>query len=954
LRLELCVNGVSPEPGTDPNLVEFADIVEPLAQKALEQLIQVLEPKDLSLIAPRALADLRNALTQDLSVIARQVLLQEFQLFRINRENAMRAVVAKITSAPDRQLYETFSEEIKNDGGEGLYLRYPVLTRLFSLRISQWLENTKTFISAYRVDRTQVGLALGLGRLGIIERITAGLSDPHNGGKGVLVVVTDNRKKLVFKPRSINLDIGFMRILAYLNSRVPESLFREIRMLGRKKYGWCEYIQHTTTEDLAKVSDFYFRTGALLAVLHVFRATDCHSENLIASENYPVMIDLETLFHCDYDIHRRHGTDRGDDLGIGASVSRIGLLPTTKDSLEELDLSPLGIRLRPQVVAKSEFKNLGNSLMGLSESRCSIDWALSQPSKAQIDSSAIITQVKNGFQHAYGLIQRHAAEVATEPSLLPSLRTASCRFVARPTAAYYWLRQRGLNPDSLRHGIDRSLSFLAVFRSWAQTDYDPAWFAIAEQEFASLENHDIPYFTVRLSGRTLYCNDSPIARSVFRHSPWALVKRRLLSLSDEDCHKQLQIIDFSFAQQGIVRVESVGRRREIHQKINPLNAVYDLATSIHAASLGARNPANNWLGLMPTKAEGFFRMGLVGSGLYKGAAGIGIFYAAAYAVDGGEEFKLLASNILHTLGARTQGAGLSVLADMGDGGAGIAYALMRGGILLKDPELCAHASRIAHSISDDAILTVECLDLLGGTAGIILSLDVINRVMPSPDLTRKMTLASERLLRDSQVMPSGCLAWRTLDQRYLPGFAHGSAGISYALARAGRALKDSRFLEAARLGRENQARFYDDARCGWKDPRSSDGQQLLTASWCHGTVGIALSHLNKEGDLNTSSGLKPVQRSIELMMETENATHNICCGLAAGLEVSLRTLKDESMAALHERILDRLIDSATLRFKPLHSNTPFISGLFDGAAGIGYQLLRAIAPQRVPSILTFE
>ena len=40
---------------------------------------------------------------------------------------------------------------------------------------------------------------------------------------------------------------------------------------------------------------FYRRQGALLALLYALEATDFHAENLIASGEFPVLIDLETF-----------------------------------------------------------------------------------------------------------------------------------------------------------------------------------------------------------------------------------------------------------------------------------------------------------------------------------------------------------------------------------------------------------------------------------------------------------------------------------------------------------------------------------------------------------------------------------------------------------------------------------------------------------------------------------
>src|SRR5207245_83246 len=82
---------------------------------------------------------------------------------------------------------------------------------------------------------------------------------------------------------------------------------------------------------------FYQRTGALLAVFYSLNATDLHFENLIACRDYPVPVDLETLFHPPL-------PGAVQSLPVADSVLNSGLLPRVRwrDTTGGVDISALG------------------------------------------------------------------------------------------------------------------------------------------------------------------------------------------------------------------------------------------------------------------------------------------------------------------------------------------------------------------------------------------------------------------------------------------------------------------------------------------------------------------------------------------------------------------------------------------------------------------------------------
>src|SRR5207247_8717689 len=100
------------------------------------------------------------------------------------------------------------------------------------------------------------------------------------------------------------------------------------KLLLRHTEGGSEFTPAGRCTSVEQVSRFYERQGGYLALLYALEATDFHFENLIASGEHPVLVDLEALFHP-----RTGGSDPGEPIleleshALEHSVLRVGLLP---------------------------------------------------------------------------------------------------------------------------------------------------------------------------------------------------------------------------------------------------------------------------------------------------------------------------------------------------------------------------------------------------------------------------------------------------------------------------------------------------------------------------------------------------------------------------------------------------------------------------------------------------
>jgi lantibiotic modifying enzyme len=133
-------------------------------------------------------------------------------------------------------------------------------------------------------------------------------------------------------------------------------------------------------------------------------------------------------------------------------------------------------------------------------------------------------------------------------------------------------------------------------------------------------------------------------------------------------------------------------------------------------------------------------------------------------------------------------------------------------------------------------------------------------------------------------------------------------------------------------------------------------------SWCYGAAGIGLARLGGLTVLDTPA----VRQDLEVALSTTLAhglpsLDNLCCGNFGRIEfllASAQRLQRPELLMTAQRHASTLVHRATqlghfhlLANLPRHASNP---GLFQGYAGIGYELLRLAAPESIPSVLLWE
>jgi lantibiotic modifying enzyme len=672
------------------------------------------------------------------------------------RENARRrvrwldaavpAIVAVFADQLTVSLAALLARVAKPAGLPEFMAQYPVVARLLGQACEFAVEAHLELLSRFAADRrTVVAELLGGVNPGPLVAVHTGHGDTHQRGRSVATLGFADGRRVVYKPRDIGGQRTLGTLVRWLNGVVPGLELRAASTVVGDGYGWTEFVDAEPIGNPGGAERFYGRQGALLALLHVVRASDVHCENLIACGDQPVLVDAETLFHPTTTGHDNLGDPAA--AALAASVYRTGLLPfVVLGKRGVLDMSGLGGRTRNRPRIGERELDPGDHEMALLE----------------------------GFRQAYDAITAHRNEFRT---LLRGCADVMVRVVVRPTRGYRRLLDESIHPAVLCDALDRDRLFSLL---WTDVAGDPLRWHTAQHESADLWAGDVPLFLGRATTTSLSASTGePLAVQLDR--PGMLDALDTLDAMGEADRRN---------QEWIVSAALATRLPGSHHSVPPmpcpvkvgaadpaqlLTAVCDLADRLVATGM-SRGDRVNWLGLEPAD-ERRWLMAPMGAGLANGYLGVALFLAQLAKISGISRYGDVARSaivgvpaVLDAVTGRDD-----VIASIGCGGlngfGGIAYGLARLSTLLNSPDIRRWA-RQAVDLCAVAAKAPGPPGFANGHAGCLVAMTAVH---------------AELGLAAAQRLAIECADWLRKPGWYgvgstPAGFADGTAGIRWALA----------------------------------------------------------------------------------------------------------------------------------------------------------------------------
>ncbi len=340
-RLLSEIPSCSPSESSDSRLAEstahvpFQDLLLPLVNAATHRIADSAWHS----LKGEARSELQCSLLQRLSKLGGAVFYAEFDAFR--RQDRERSTMSppKTGTANMTQAYDAFVESQRGDRMYETFVRYPVLLRLMAIVVDLWVESTRELLQRLQSDASLLQEFLTEPHsLGKVEHVQTGLSDPHQGGRSVMVLCFTSGRKLVYKPRARALDCTFFNLVEWLNDLQPGITLRAPRILDCGDYAWVEHMAHQDCNDEQEVATYYTRAGGLLALLYAVDANPSGGRYCGTNQDL-ILEDIEAALRG----VQAYGLGAVDQLCCG-NFGRIDLLLTAAERLQRPELAELAQR----------------------------------------------------------------------------------------------------------------------------------------------------------------------------------------------------------------------------------------------------------------------------------------------------------------------------------------------------------------------------------------------------------------------------------------------------------------------------------------------------------------------------------------------------------------------------------------------------------------------------------
>ncbi|MDD3654043.1 MAG: type 2 lanthipeptide synthetase LanM family protein [Desulfotomaculaceae bacterium] len=937
----------------------------PLAYHGERQLQEKLGGRK-ELFAPSAISNLSRTLIKRLSHLSFRTLNYHFRLFQ-NMQNPVALLGVGLTREQAEKAYADFAEELRAGKWADILLEYPVLARQVAGELANWINNMGAMAEHLARDWDRLKGQFWAGREpGKVTGIEADASDAHNHGKSVCILTFSSGVKIVYKPRGLAVDKAWAGFARWLRQRGCQWPPKVPETLDCGSYGWTEYAAYQAMDREEEAADFYRRAGVLLALIYVLGGNDFHGENLIACREHPVPVDMETLLLPRVRPFQTANTALWQAEAAGAldilndSVVRTGFLPMWKRKNQKGDTVEWGALTSVQ----GDFKNLP-LLNG-----------------ARLYVQDYRAELLEGFREAYGLLLKYQEELLGEASPLELFRGCKFRFLIRSTQVYADMLQYVSQPRFLKSGLIYSLEIERLAPAYLL--YAPEerlrelWYIFLSERDA-LERGDIPIFYGEASGIALLDHEKELCDAYFLQSAMDRTGYLIGRLDQEDLAFQTDLIIASLAIYG--GSSHSEKRATIRETMPPLKEIRQQAPGlflkeaerIYEEIMGKRirQPAGDatWIVKQYDVQTQKMNLGLIGFSLYDGFLGLYLFMAALYHRTKREEIRLEVIEMLQNFRMSLHDPDNPMPLyrfplGLGSGVAGIIRAF------------AGLQYYLAEDFAEDVLLIIRRLlssrarpdrqfDVLGGAAGLLLVLTNIYRTYRKDAILDLADICARTLLKGRTTWETGYRVWLSgIENAPLTGLGHGAGGIACALLSLYDLTGGQKLWEAAEEALAYENSVYDQEYRNWpdfrKNPDLPKGQKAFMAGWCSGAPGVGLTRLAM---LQHEKDLGFLHRDIEnalaftLAFPVDYSDH-ICCGGSGRVDFLIEASRTLNRPDLMEEARKRMQWMRLRREKSRHyvlngedGGAIFNPSFFQGLSGIGYQMLRCLAPEDVFSVL---
>jgi type 2 lantibiotic biosynthesis protein LanM len=913
----------------------FPEFLHPFVSVALRRVRDRVVDLD-AIVTAAAMEQVGRYLLVKLSTIALRVVAYEVKHRRFH---------GQLVGETSHERYQYFVEEVLGNpaGLASLIQQYPVLGRLLAVCSERIAECAIELLHHLQQDRADLGSTFQpRAAMGPVTSLFMGLSDSHRAGRTVCILQFASGLKLVYKPRSFEIDLAFNQLIEWLNQTGATPEMRSLKILPRPHHGWCEFIAKADCESEQQVAAFFQRHGVNAALMYFLCGVDFHYENFIAAGEYPVPIDLEAILMLGTHTAPDHLKSLPMHLQPPAILSSCMSFYWRAGDYDYPLFTASGINGcgdRPWPMLSPTIAGVGTDGLKLSRRYVTLHYNENLPGLRgkKIPVNQHIQDVVQGFAAAYRILWQHRDALLQPQGLLTAFQHLKTRALLRDTSECVGVMRWSYAPDQLISGAayDVALEFLGNLAPMYQELQLPD---LLDEEKRCCWQLDVPVLYGVPSSPYVYSIEGVPYGPVVKKVSFDHLRQRLQEASEADLTWQSELLRVSLAmathsggQPGPaaalapespkptddqtlswlgIQSSSVNQQwlrfngwsqfanpaddRPSPSKIETKPDAASLQSVVlhHAIEMGnamvqlalRHDQGNSWL-ILTRNAGGTSIVSPMHPfpWMSAGAAGTSLFLANLAAHTGDARYAETARGALDfTVAMLRHCAEVDLRSHIPLSGLhGVylpVYALTECGRRLQTDSLIDDALEITLQIPAASLQRGDNPDVLNGMAGALLVLLHLYRYRPDSRILEQATQLAERILICQR--GEGAQGWWVPGfDRPLLGMAHGAAGIAYALLRLHALTGDDRLRQSALRGIAYERQHACPEAQDWPDLRQQKSKTFLTG-WCAGAPGVGLARL---GSLEMLADDPQIHQELEwaiaaTLRHSGLYQHHLCCG----------------------------------------------------------------------------
>ncbi|URZ08543.1 type 2 lanthipeptide synthetase LanM family protein [Clostridium felsineum] len=819
---------------------------------------------------------------------------------------------------------------------KSFYNKYPVLCRIIIQKMLDLLTSLKDMFLNLDSNFVKINSLFNI-NTNIIKNIEISLGDTHQHGASVAEITFHNNKKYIYKPRNLYIEKAFNTLLEFINKNSNlKNLFITKAFYG-KTFTVEAFIEVQTCNTLEEVNNYYYRFGMLIALISLLNGSDMHFENIISHNQYPCIIDFETLFTQFDFLYNSSNANNKVLFNQVLNLSGTGLLPIgfrLPNMTDEIDLSALSVSTtnpasREMLVAKNiytddmcfVYENV--SISNISKNKVTLN-------QKPLDYKTFKQYIYMGFNATLEWIFENIKIL--KPFIAKTFSNLQLRQVMKATALYGELIDYMDHPHYLRDMI--KLEKL-LENNWA---YPYADLRLIKYEIMDMLHMEIPIFYTNTSETYLKTSTNEYISKYFNESPLAKVLNKFSKLTEKAVKKQelkLQLLlgDYNFLvnQRKKLLIKSISKNTlRKYQDEEVFNTCISISEVIMKSAITNKSSVS-WEHI--DNSGNFPKLTHLNNGLYSGRSGILLYFYYLNSVYKNNSISTFTDYLLQDV-KRYREYDKDILLD---GSSGSLYALLK----------CEKDNSKFDVIFDNIIFSCNNINFenniswINGSASLVKLINFVNETKyKTPialDIVNKILESLSTSLNNKII------------KTYNLGFGNGLMGLLYSVLIGQALLKKDYGKEIEKLLNlcEEQLQNF----------KTNESNQPL--SWNNGIVGLGIGSLACKKYIDIPNLDNYINLTTDILRNSQFNDMSLYNGLAGELDflVSLSLNKNDS--TINQLILkkrDYIVDFYKSNNSILIDELPEFRncGLFSGLSGVGYSLLRTLFPNQLPSVLILD